>query len=80
MTSIAANLQAVKGRIASACAAAGRDADGVRLLAVSKTWPAAAVREILNGVPPSQSMRPLLPLASRRMHSTVPPAGMLILK
>jgi hypothetical protein len=46
MTSIAANLQAVKGRIASACAAAGRNADGVRLLAVSKTWPAAAVSEV----------------------------------
>jgi pyridoxal phosphate enzyme (YggS family) len=46
MTSIAANLQAVKGRIAAACAASGRNADGVRLLAVSKTWPAAAVSEV----------------------------------
>jgi pyridoxal phosphate enzyme (YggS family) len=41
MTSIAANLQAVTARIAAACAAAGRDAAGVRLLAVSKTWPTA---------------------------------------
>lgn len=45
MTSIAANLQAVRERIAAACAGAGRGPDSVRLLAVSKTWPAAAVRE-----------------------------------
>lgn len=45
MTTIFANLQAVHARIAAACAAAGRDPAGVRLLAVSKTWPAAAVRE-----------------------------------
>ncbi|MFH1817173.1 MAG: YggS family pyridoxal phosphate-dependent enzyme [Pseudomonadota bacterium] len=45
MTSIAANLQAVRARIAAACAAAGRPADSVQLLAVSKTWPAAGVRE-----------------------------------
>ncbi len=32
-------------RIAAAAAAAGRDAAGVRLLAVSKTWPADSVRE-----------------------------------
>lgn len=44
MTSIAANLQAVRERIAAACAAAGRPAAAVDLLAVSKTWPAAAVR------------------------------------
>jgi pyridoxal phosphate enzyme (YggS family) len=44
MTSIAANLQAVKDRIAAACAAAGRDPATVTLLAVSKTWPADAVR------------------------------------
>ncbi|MCK9283956.1 MAG: YggS family pyridoxal phosphate-dependent enzyme [Rhodocyclaceae bacterium] len=43
MTSIAANLQAVKSRIAAACAAAGRDVGSVALLAVSKTWPADAV-------------------------------------
>lgn len=45
MTSIAANLQAVRSRIASACDAAGRAAGSVQLLAVSKTWPAASVRE-----------------------------------
>lgn len=45
MTSIAANLQAVRARIAAACVAAGRPAEAVQLLAVSKTWPAACVRE-----------------------------------
>jgi PLP dependent protein len=45
MTTIAANLQAVRERIAGACAKAGRDRDSVALLAVSKTWPAAALRE-----------------------------------
>jgi pyridoxal phosphate enzyme (YggS family) len=44
MTSIAANLQAVRERIAAACNAAGRPAAAVNLLAVSKTWPAAVVR------------------------------------
>src|SRR5260221_4693646 len=45
MSSIAANLQAVKQRIESATRAAGRPAQSVRLLAVSKTFPPAAVRE-----------------------------------
>jgi PLP dependent protein len=45
MTSIPANLQAVKARIAAACAAAGRDVGEVALLAVSKTWPAHSVRQ-----------------------------------
>ena len=45
MTSIAANMQAVIGRISRACAAVGRDPRGVALLAVSKTWPVAALRE-----------------------------------
>jgi hypothetical protein len=45
MTTIPANLQAVKDRIAAACAAAGRDPATVELLAVSKTWPAACIRE-----------------------------------
>ena len=44
MTSIAANLQAVRARIAAACAAAGRPPGSVELLAVSKTWPADSVR------------------------------------
>ena len=41
------NLQAVRGRIASAAAAAGRDPQSVTLLAVSKTHPAALVEEAL---------------------------------
>ena len=45
MTPICANLQAVRGRIAAACAACGRDPREVSLLAVSKTWPAACLRE-----------------------------------
>lgn len=44
MTSIAANLQAVRARIAAACVAAGRSPGSVELLAVSKTWPADSVR------------------------------------
>jgi pyridoxal phosphate enzyme (YggS family) len=45
MTTIAANLQAVRARIDAACGAAGRPDDSVQLLAVSKTWPAADVAE-----------------------------------
>jgi pyridoxal phosphate enzyme (YggS family) len=45
MTTISAALQAVKQRIARAATAAGRSAESIRLLAVSKTWPAEAVRE-----------------------------------
>lgn len=41
---IAARLARVRGRIDEACAAAGRDPAGVRLLPVSKTQPAEAVR------------------------------------
>ncbi len=47
MTTIANNLQAVHQRIASACKAAGREASQVRLLAVSKTYAAAAVAQAL---------------------------------
>src|SRR6185369_15448689 len=39
------NLQAVRGRIASAATAAGRDPRSVTLLAVSKTHPAVLVEE-----------------------------------
>ena len=42
---IRANLDAVHRRIAAACARCGRDPNGVRLLAVSKTYSPAAVRE-----------------------------------
>ncbi|MDE2599615.1 MAG: YggS family pyridoxal phosphate-dependent enzyme [Rhodocyclaceae bacterium] len=45
MTTISANLQAVHARIAAACKAVGRAPQDVALLAVSKTWPAAAVCE-----------------------------------
>ncbi|HEY1180936.1 MAG TPA: YggS family pyridoxal phosphate-dependent enzyme [Rhodocyclaceae bacterium] len=45
MTTISANLQAVNARIAEACKAVGRAPQEVTLLAVSKTWPAADVRE-----------------------------------
>ena len=41
---LAARLARVGGRIAAACARAGRDPAGVRLLAVSKIQPAPAVR------------------------------------
>ncbi|TFV54113.1 YggS family pyridoxal phosphate-dependent enzyme [Geodermatophilus sp. DF01-2] len=46
MTSPADRLQAVRARIAAAARAAGRDPATVSLLAVSKTWPAGAVREL----------------------------------
>jgi len=45
MTTIDNNLQLVRARIKQACTAAGRDADSVLLLAVSKTFGAQAVRE-----------------------------------
>ena len=45
MVSIADNLQAVGARVAAAARAAGRSPAAVALLAVSKTWPAAAVAE-----------------------------------
>lgn len=45
MATIQSNLQAVNARIVAACTAAGRDRTGVLLVAVSKTWPAAAVAE-----------------------------------
>jgi pyridoxal phosphate enzyme (YggS family) len=44
---ISANLAAVRARIAAAAEAAGRAPDSVELVAVSKTHPAAAVREAL---------------------------------
>jgi hypothetical protein len=45
MQSVIGNLQAVESRIAQACARAGRPVDSVTLLAVSKTFPASAVRD-----------------------------------
>ncbi|MCM8613836.1 YggS family pyridoxal phosphate-dependent enzyme [Accumulibacter sp.] len=46
MTTLPAKLQAVRARIADAARLCGRDAAAIRLLAVSKTWPAAALREL----------------------------------
>src|SRR5215218_9852349 len=40
------NLRAVRARIDAAARAAGRDPSSVALLAVSKTWPADAVRAL----------------------------------
>ena len=45
MMTIAARLHDVRTRIAAAAQLAGREPSDVALLAVSKTWPAAAVRE-----------------------------------
>jgi len=45
MTMISGNLQQVRARIVTACTAVGRDPASVHLLAVSKTFPAEAVRE-----------------------------------
>ena len=47
MTDAVANLHAVRASIAAACAAAGRPAASVALVAVSKTIPAEAVRPVL---------------------------------
>ncbi|MFG2516644.1 YggS family pyridoxal phosphate-dependent enzyme [Streptomyces sp. NPDC048584] len=46
---LAANLAKVEGRIAAACAAAGRGRDEVTLIVVTKTYPASDVR-ILSGL------------------------------
>jgi PLP dependent protein len=46
MSDLAENLRAVRARIDAAARAAGRDPSEVSLLAVSKTWPADAVRAL----------------------------------
>ena len=43
---LAANLAHVRARVADACTAAGRDAETVTLIVVSKTWPADDVRRL----------------------------------
>ena len=48
MTTIASNLQAVRGAIRAACIKAGRDPCNVGLLAVSKGFPADVLREAFN--------------------------------
>lgn len=45
MTAILSNLQAVNRAVSEAATAAGRATNSVRLLAVSKTFPAASIRE-----------------------------------
>lgn len=45
--SLAEKLAVIEERIASACARAGRPRSGVRLMAVSKTHPAGAIREAM---------------------------------
>ena len=45
---LAVRLAAVRERIGAACAAAGRDPDGVELMAVTKTVPAADVATLLD--------------------------------
>ena len=47
MTGVAGRLHRVTERIATACARAGRDPGSVRLIAVSKTVPAAGVAEAM---------------------------------
>jgi pyridoxal phosphate enzyme (YggS family) len=47
VTDVAENLRAVRARIDAAARAAGRDPSSVALLAVSKTWPADAVRALV---------------------------------
>jgi len=48
MSDVAANLAEIKGRIAAACSRAGRAVDSVELIAVSKTFPADAVRDAVH--------------------------------
>ncbi len=45
MSTLAARLEEVRGRIAGACARSGRDANAVHIVGVSKTHPAEAVAE-----------------------------------
>ncbi len=49
MTTISANLQAVRERIAAAARKCGRQPEEITLLAVSKSWPAPALREAAAG-------------------------------
>lgn len=45
MSGVAENLGEIRDRVSAACARAGRSPSGVELIAVSKTFPAEAVRE-----------------------------------
>jgi hypothetical protein len=46
--SVAENLKDIRSRIAKACESAGRSPDEVRLIAVSKTWPAEHVQKAVD--------------------------------
>ena len=48
MTMIVRNLQSVRDRITTACFAAGRKPDSVRLLAISKTFSVEAVLDAMS--------------------------------
>ena len=70
MTTVAQRVAEVRQRIAAACRRSGRDVSEVRLVAVSKTQPPAAVAEALavgvdaigeNRVQEAAAKRPLLP-------------------
>ena len=47
MATVEENLRVVRGRIAEACGRSGRSGDSVSLVAISKTFPAERVRELL---------------------------------
>lgn len=49
MSEIEENLASIRQRMSSACLSAGREAQEIRLVAVSKTFPADAVREAYHG-------------------------------
>ena len=85
MTTIAGNLQGLRERLASACAAAGRDVKAVTLLAVSKTFGPQAVAEALaagqqafgenyiqEGVEKVMALRALHPQAALEWHCIGP--------
>ncbi|MBJ07295.1 MAG: YggS family pyridoxal phosphate-dependent enzyme [Verrucomicrobiaceae bacterium] len=47
MAEVGANLSAVRERVSRAAERSGRDAGAVELLVVTKTWPPAVIREVL---------------------------------
>ena len=69
MGSIGTHLQEVKRRIALACESAGRSAESVTLLAVSKTFPADAVREALADVRAQLEWHLIGPLQSNKTRA-----------
>jgi PLP dependent protein len=85
MTTIEANLQAQRQRLADACQATGRDVTAVTLLAVSKTFDADAVAQavaagqrafgenyIQEGVDKVQALRASLPEVALQWHCIGP--------